>query len=480
VAQVPFTQWLSVFAPELVALIDLLFSPELVITANFCAGEPPDPGTAPTLLDYARAVVDIQYRSVITEYWRNAYKQALWSDYCQCNSSPPPPGAYDARINALVPYRFWPMHDTTAGNDVLETVHGQDATTQGSVTKGSAGIIPGSSGDSFLFGSGGIVNWTIGAPPVDLAPTSVWTWEFYFKTTVSGRTQSLISATPTVSGGREVELVIDALDRLSLSLAGLTADGSPAYTITSAVLPTNVVHQVDVIFNGPAGTTDLYLDAAHVGQIAQPWTRDLLGASYLEMGAANVGGNTYYLAGNMECVSFFPRALSATDMADNLAAGGGTSVVFNPVTPTDPGLPPIPTASCSTIADLCVELNVIERLLRGIATVGVPSTPLGVFSLSEGAIHAGLHDTGLLTLVSGLAVKFTMTTVPTTIGSEIGDPLIMFEAGWLTPFSSEGPSSSTLITFETQVVWLPPATIQLGYTLHPGIVATVTELGRGP
>jgi hypothetical protein len=72
----------------------------------------------------------------------------------------------------------------------------------------------------------------------------------------------------------------------------------------------------------------------------------------------------------------------------------------------------------------------------------------------------------------------TLTTQPTFIGEEFGDPLEIFDAGWFSWGSTDGFLAREIISHNPQLSFPAKAEqyTRLGYSLSPGVVATIQEL----
>lgn len=132
----------------------------------------------------------------------------------------------------------------------------------------------------------------------------------------------------------------------------------------------------------------------------------------------------------------------------------------------------------------CPPDPLLEGLLSqilGLVTGIYRSLPVPLTSYSVGASHTALSGSGeIATVANVLALKVTLTTIPSALGVEIEDPLFHFDVGWITPEIVATPYQSTRITFAEQHVNLPQLVDSFHYSLHPGVVATVDELTRGP
>ena len=142
----------------------------------------------------------------------------------------------------------------------------------------------------------------------------------------------------------------------------------------------------------------------------------------------------------------------------------------SPLTPDSPCCPPDPILEAK-----------LDQIM-GLVTSIYQSLPSPVNSYSTGTAHTGLTGNGTIALsnLASLAVKLHLTTIPNYLGRAIGTPTVLFEAGWLTPVTSEGPIAPTEIQWDTQVVTLPDVCTAVDYSLAAGVVATLTELSEGP
>lgn len=142
----------------------------------------------------------------------------------------------------------------------------------------------------------------------------------------------------------------------------------------------------------------------------------------------------------------------------------------SPNTLTTPCCPPDPS--------LAAALENIQALLTEIFQ-GLP-TPLT--SYADSTVHSGLIGNGTITLgASALAVRVNITTDAANLGSEVGSPTFLFDRGYIVPVVNSAPVRGIVkLNYNPQMYILPSLTEQIGYSLHPGVVASITELVRGP
>lgn len=146
-----------------------------------------------------------------------------------------------------------------------------------------------------------------------------------------------------------------------------------------------------------------------------------------------------------------------------------TSVVVNCNPSPTPVVNPIDPEASGLLHQI---LNLVTLIQRQI----VP------FAYVSGAVHAGLSGSGNLEVQGLVGARVDLTTVPGALGREGALPEEIFEAGFLTWGTDDGyPQSETIR--HTPYVSLPPRAsvfVDLAYDLHPGVVATITELVREP
>jgi hypothetical protein len=137
------------------------------------------------------------------------------------------------------------------------------------------------------------------------------------------------------------------------------------------------------------------------------------------------------------------------------------------------------TAGCcppdpNTTAQLTQAISLLQSIYQ--------SLPTPVTSYATGTAHAGLSGNGPLTLSAApLAVRVDITTDAATLGEDFGSPVYLFDRGYIVPIVNSAPvSGATRLVFNPQMYVLPALTEQIGYSLAPGVVITITELTAGP
>lgn len=161
------------------------------------------------------------------------------------------------------------------------------------------------------------------------------------------------------------------------------------------------------------------------------------------------------------------------------------SCAGSPTTPPDMVLPTQPTTlvlpdppTCGNYQDIC---NVLQQLTMKIDFL-IRSQPRQIYttSVSEGTSHTGLTGIGTISVGAILGLRVSLTTIPAHLGSETAEPTFYFDVGFINFHTAEGWRADETITRADTRLDVPAGTDQIGYTLRSGVVATITELTRGP
>lgn len=106
--------------------------------------------------------------------------------------------------------------------------------------------------------------------------------------------------------------------------------------------------------------------------------------------------------------------------------------------------------------------------------------PVRVPSYAAGVAYTGLSGSGSQALTSTcIAIRIDVTTIPTIIGVDSGEPDYYFDMGFISPLTNEGPEAGVRLTYATQVIPLGDAVVAADYTLLNGTIVTITELQAG-
>lgn len=142
------------------------------------------------------------------------------------------------------------------------------------------------------------------------------------------------------------------------------------------------------------------------------------------------------------------------------------------------GGPGVNVGPCADSPEVLNLLAQIHRLLTAVYNRQVQ--PIG--SYIEGAVHSGLSGNGSVSLVAAcIGVKVTITADTSGKGSHAGNPVYLFDRGFIVALAAEGPiRAPARLTFNPQLFQLPPPTDAIGYTLTAGVTVSITELLPGP
>lgn len=174
-----------------------------------------------------------------------------------------------------------------------------------------------------------------------------------------------------------------------------------------------------------------------------------------------VPANAYYY--EIAPVSQSGSGISTVHHFQNWFCGG--QVPNQDVTPC---CPPDPT-----LLGMLAQINAAVQLIQR------QSAPFGYV---YGTNHTGLGSNGSLAVSGLIGVSVELTTVPASYGSAAGTPDEIFDAGFVTLGTTDGYEKSRRLD-HTEVLFVPPQAgvfTTIGYTLKPGIVASIRELVREP
>ena len=177
------------------------------------------------------------------------------------------------------------------------------------------------------------------------------------------------------------------------------------------------------------------------------------------------------------------RTLQPTTVAAFVhAIAGGSAADVNLETET---IITCPTGGGGTIAQPCCPPDdstaaMLNTILADVLLI-ISSLPAPINSFASGTVHPGLTGNGTIGLAGTcISIKVALTSIPSSIGVDIGSPDFYFDVGFIAFTTVEGSYSSQRLTFVNQVFPVPTLGYSLEYTLLNGVVATITELTRGP
>lgn len=124
-------------------------------------------------------------------------------------------------------------------------------------------------------------------------------------------------------------------------------------------------------------------------------------------------------------------------------------------------------------------LGVLEQILALVTIVQRQAVP---FAYVAGTAHSGLTGRGSVAVQGLLGAKIEVTSFGTNTGEVLGDPDVLWDAGWINWGNSDGVSPRQYIS-NAEMLTLPSLAgqyTQLHYSLEPGVTVTITELEREP
>lgn len=124
-------------------------------------------------------------------------------------------------------------------------------------------------------------------------------------------------------------------------------------------------------------------------------------------------------------------------------------------------------------------VGLLDQILALVTLIQRQVSP---FAYVPAATHAGLSGSGHIAIQGALGVRVTLTTIPSSVGVDFGDPDKLWHGGWVNFGDDSGYSDrrwidASPITFYPRVAGVYT---RLGYSLPPGVVATIDELHREP
>lgn len=171
------------------------------------------------------------------------------------------------------------------------------------------------------------------------------------------------------------------------------------------------------------------------------------------------------------------------------AGPGGSPPPWNLTPPPAPAPPagyPLPPTlgPCTTIGDVCGVLGLMQAKLASIQQlVQLQQRWRLPFAYTAGLQHLGLTGTGDLVLdPKALGVQVVLTQVVPGRPVLEGNPVYLFDQGWLSISSPEGLLEEKRLTRQS-MVWLPeqmPLATKFSYQLNAGAIVSIVELHAEP
>lgn len=135
--------------------------------------------------------------------------------------------------------------------------------------------------------------------------------------------------------------------------------------------------------------------------------------------------------------------------------------------PIQPCCPPDATAT-----------GLLSSILQMVTLIQRQSAP---FAYVAGTSHAGITGNGTITVSALIGLKIDVTTAPSRLGQELGDPVALWDAGWVNIGSADGFGPRQFISSDpTLLLPISGAATVIGYSIPDDVVVTITELVREP
>lgn len=261
--------------------------------------------------------------------------------------------------------------------------------------------------------------------------------------------------------------------------------GQPCQTTQYSidVVGDNTNHsQADVYL--PAGATYVRLTGVFTDMTTPPTPDSSVTIQFLDAANNLYGGYTVGYTGAIHNVHVGQGALLPAYNRFRVTAFGGTGQPTRPFdvsveifcgTTPGAGGGPYPTP-CPT--DPFV-LGLLEQILALVTIVQRQAAP---FAYVTGAAHPGLTGRGSISVQGLLGAKIEVTSMGSITGEALGDPDVLWDAGWVNWGSADGVSPRQFIT-AAETLTLPSLAgqyTQLHYSLEQGVTITITELEREP
>lgn len=132
-----------------------------------------------------------------------------------------------------------------------------------------------------------------------------------------------------------------------------------------------------------------------------------------------------------------------------------------------------PIAGCAPDPTVRAMLDQILGLVTLIQRQHVP------FASIPGESYTGLTGNGIITLgFPCLAVRVDLTTIPSHLGYVEAEPDRLFDAGWISPGTSDAFEPHVRVSSDPFVWRVSGDVTRVGYSFPPGVVATITERRR--
>jgi len=475
----PFLNFLAAKLPALANVIATIVSPELVITSNFCIGEPVIP-TPPTLSDYALALTPWGNMSAIVYYWKQVYKSSVFPTYCQCQPGGSPAGSLEAFISSTYsPLNWWKYDDLSLAVSAHDSGSGaSDASMVAPYAFNTAKICPNAS-STCLTTTGGYGNAHTGGGS-SLNTRTEFSVVGFFQTTDTSHAAlwgNYHSVNAFLRLGKDLvsgKLYVYARD---------TGGTQSPVESTNADFHNGSTHLFVFSWDKAGGNWNLYSDNGR-----SECTGPISALSYWDDAAPLFLQNDQVanlpFGGKSQDWFITNQILTANDakaLYFNAGLGGGP--VYVPVAPVAPTTLPASGPAgqaCSTIADVCTELQTLYQAVLNVQHYQPPAT---IRSFALATVHAGLTSNGSFAQQPQcIGVQVDITTKPAGWGNTDDLPIRLIpKAGDVQTVYAGAYADERQVHYMSEFLLFSDRLFDhVNYNFRPGFVATITELIPGP
>ena len=135
-----------------------------------------------------------------------------------------------------------------------------------------------------------------------------------------------------------------------------------------------------------------------------------------------------------------------------------------------------PTVACCQPDDQT--LSTLQQVLAVVNLIQRQHVP---FSSIHGAAHTGLTGDGAITVAGILGVRVDVTTLPSRAGRTAGDPVTLYDMGWIIVGTADGFGPRQFIASDPFLLEPVAGDVTtIGYSIPADVVVTITELVREP
>lgn len=231
----------------------------------------------------------------------------------------------------------------------------------------------------------------------------------------------------------------------------------------------------DVATPLPAGATSITWTQTVTSNGAHPSPGDFYLEFFDSSGAALLNDNAIAVPVDTTTSRTFAIPTGAVSYALQAQGGGVNSSILRSTATVTCGNTALATAGCCPGDP--VNAILLARVLDMVTLIQRQAVP---FSYIAGTAHAGLINQGALSVQGLIGLKIALTTLPGSYGRQLAEPTYLFDVGWWSVGTADGFIADRRVQSSAQI-WLPEgmsAMTLVGYSLSPGVVATITELER--